>query len=71
MERLARAMRRALREAQLYGYLVRHASGLYHPGGSRPLCSVQMARVMVQEGWFVVQDERYVVTAVGLRVQLD
>jgi len=34
-------MIRALRQAQLYGYLVARTGKLYHPGGSRPVWSVQ------------------------------
>jgi hypothetical protein len=65
-------MRRALRQAQLYGYLVTRTDRLYHPGGSQPLCALQTAREMVRAGWLVVRNDKYEITPDGLRaVELE
>ncbi len=62
-------MIRALRQAQLYGHLVVRTGKLYHPGGSRPVCSVQTGLKMVRAGWLVPRGDRYEITREGLRVQ--
>lgn len=62
-------MIRALRQAQLYGYLVARTGKLYHPGGSRPVCSAQTALKMVRAGWLAPRGNRYEITREGLRVQ--
>jgi hypothetical protein len=59
---------RALRQAQLYGYLINRTGRLYYPGGTHPVCSVQTAHEMVRAGWLVHRDGRYEITPVGLRV---
>jgi hypothetical protein len=59
---------RALRLARLYGYLVARTGRVYYPGGSRPVCSVQMALEMVRSGWLVRRGDRYEITPEGLRV---
>jgi len=59
---------RALRQAQLYGYLVARTGRVYYPGGSRPVCSVQTALEMVRAGWLLRRGDRYEVTPEGLRV---
>jgi hypothetical protein len=59
---------RALRQAQLYGYLIDRTGRLYLPGGSHPVCSVQTAKEMVRAGWLVQRDGRYDITPDGLRV---
>src|SRR5215471_13819096 len=59
---------RALRQAQLYGYLINRTGRLYYPGGSRPVCSVQTAHEMVRAGLLVRRDERYELTQEGLRL---
>src|SRR5262249_61126556 len=59
---------RALRQAQLCGYLIDRTDRLYYPGGSHPLCSVQTAQEMVRAGWLVRRDGRYEITPAGLRV---
>jgi hypothetical protein len=61
---------RALRQAQLYGYLVARTGRVYHPGGSRPVCSVQTANEMVRAGWLVHRDGKYEITGEG-RYVLD
>jgi hypothetical protein len=61
---------RALRQAQLYGYLVARTGRVYHPGGSRPVCSVQTANEMVRAGWLVHRDGTYEITDEG-RYVLD
>jgi hypothetical protein len=53
---------RALRQAQLYGYLIDRTGRLYYPGGSHPVCSVQIAHEMIR------RDTRYEITREGLRV---
>jgi hypothetical protein len=58
-------MRGALRQAQLYGYLFARTDRLYHPGGSDPVCSLQMAQEMVRAGWLIFKDGRYEITAAG------
>jgi hypothetical protein len=58
---------RALRQAQLYGYLVARHGRLYHPGGSRQLCGVQTAKDMVRSRWLKLQGTRYEITPEGLR----
>jgi len=45
-------MLRALRQAQLYGYLIVRDDSLYHPGGSHPLCRLHAAQQMVPAGFF-------------------
>jgi hypothetical protein len=62
-------MIRALRQAQLYGYLVARTGKLYHPGGSRPVCSALTALKMVRAGWLAPRGDRYEITREGLRVQ--
>ena len=59
---------RALRQAQLYGYLVARTGRVYYPGGSRPVCSVQTALELVRAGWLVRRGDRYEITPEGLRV---
>ena len=58
-------MRRALRQAQLYGHLVVRNDRLYHPGGNHPICSVQTAREMVRSGWMRKRDGEYEITRDG------
>lgn len=60
-------MIRALRQAQLYGHLVARTGKLYHPGGSRPVCSVQTGLQMVRAGWLAHRGDRYEITRDGLR----
>ena len=59
-------MHRALRQAQLYKYLVVRNDGLYHPGGNQPVCSLQTGLEMVRSGWLIVRDSRYEITPDGL-----
>ena len=37
-------MLKPLRLARVYGFLVERRDGLYHPGGSQPSCSIELAR---------------------------
>jgi hypothetical protein len=60
-------MIRALRQAQLYGHLVARTGRLYHPGGSRPVCSVQTGLQMARAGWLARRGDRYEITREGLR----
>jgi hypothetical protein len=59
---------RALRQARLYGGLINRTGRLYHPGGNRPVCSVQTAEKMVSAGLLVQGDGRYEITREGLRM---
>ncbi|KRP90756.1 hypothetical protein I6F14_17595 [Bradyrhizobium sp. IC3069] len=58
-------MRRALRQARLYGHLLVRNDRLYHPGGNHPICSIQLAREMVRSGWMTKHDGEYEITAEG------
>jgi hypothetical protein len=64
----SRYLLRALRQAQLYGYLIARDDGLFHPGGNRALCRLHHARWMVRSGWLVTQDGRYKITPEGHRL---
>ena len=66
MEKPSPAMHRALRQAQLYQYLVVRNDRLYHPGGNQPVCSLQTGLEMVRSGWLIVRDGRYEITSDGL-----
>ena len=65
MEKISPGLRRALRQAELYGYLIARTDRLYHPGGIDPLCSIQTAREMVRSGWLVERDGKYEITPAG------
>jgi len=66
MEKQSPAMHRALRQAQLYKYLVVRNDRLYHPGASHPVCSLLTALEMVRSGWLIVREGRYEITPDGL-----
>jgi hypothetical protein len=63
-----KATQKALRHAQLYGYLVARHGRLYHPGGSRPLCGVQLSKQIVRSGWLRFRSGKYELTPEGSRV---
>ena len=67
MEKPSPLMQRALRQAQLYGYLVVRHDRLYHPGGNKPVCSLYAARDMIRSGWLIARDDRFEITAEGRR----
>ena len=56
---------KALRQAQLYGYLIARHGRLYHPGGGRPICGVQLSKQIVRSRF---RTDRYELTPEGLRV---
>ena len=58
-------MRRALRQAQLYGHLLVRNDRLYYPGGNNPVCSVQLAREMVRSGLMTRRNGDYEITPEG------
>jgi len=60
-------MLKPLRLARVYGFLVERRDGLYHPGGSQPSCSTELARKMVEGGWLVKHGQRYEPTEQGLK----
>jgi hypothetical protein len=66
-----RATQKALRQAQLYGYLIARHGRLYHPGGNRPLCSVQLSKQIVRSGWLRFGSGKYELTPEGLRRVAD
>ncbi len=59
---------RALRQAQLYGYLVARHGRLYHPGGNNQLCGVQASKDIVRSGWLRYRSGKYELTPEGLRM---
>jgi hypothetical protein len=63
-----KATLRALRQAQLYGYLIARHGRLYHPGGGRPICGVQLSKQIVRSGWLRFRSGKYELTPEGLRV---
>jgi hypothetical protein len=68
MEKLDRpGARKALRQAQLYGYLVARQGRLYYPGGDQPLCGVQTSKDTVRAGWLRFRSGKYEITPEGLR----
>lgn len=56
-----------LRAARIYGYLIQDGDALYHPGGTQPICTMSLARKMVEGGWLEQQGQRYEPTKQGLR----
>ncbi|WP_247462510.1 MULTISPECIES: hypothetical protein [unclassified Bradyrhizobium] len=60
-------MIKPLRLARVYGYLIQRSDGLYHPGGSQPVCTMSLARKMVEGGWLEQHGQRYEPTQQGLR----
>lgn len=58
-------MRRVLRQARLYGHLQARNGRLFHPGGNKPLCRVEMAEAMVRAGWMKPEADRYEITPEG------
>jgi hypothetical protein len=58
---------RALRQAQLYGYLIARDDGLFYPRGNRALCRLHHARGMVRAGWLVTHGGRYKLISDGRR----
>lgn len=67
MDKPSAEMRRVLRQAQVYGYLVARYGGLYRPGGAYPVCGLTTGREMVQSGWLSFQGGRYEITQDGRR----
>jgi hypothetical protein len=67
MEKLSPTMQRALRQAELYGYLVARSDRVYYPGGNHPVCSRYTAGEMVRSGWLTLRDDRYEITSEGRR----
>ena len=64
---LSPGMIKPLRLARVYGYLIQHGDGLYHPGGSQSVCSISLARKMVDHGWLKQLGRRCEPTEQGLR----
>jgi hypothetical protein len=68
MEKPSLTTQRALRQAQLYGCLVARNDRLYHPGGNKPVCSLNAAGDMIRSGWLIVRDNnRFEITPEGRR----
>ena len=69
MEKRDRPMaQKALRRAQLHGYLVARHGRLCHPGGNSPICGVQTSKDIVRSGWLRLRGGKYELTPEGLRV---
>ena len=65
MDKLSPGMRRALRQAELYGYLTARTDRLYYPGGNEPVCTIYNAREMVRSGWLMIRNGRSEITRDG------
>lgn len=59
---------KALRQAELYGYLVARTDRLYNPGSNHPVCSVNMAEEMVRSRWLRLHEGRYEIALDGRHV---
>ena len=68
MDKPSLAKRKALRQAELYGYLVARTDRLYNPGSNHPVCSVNMAEEMVRSRWLRLHEGRYEITLDGRHV---
>ena len=62
-------IRRVLRQACLYGYLMERNGSLYHPGGSHPVCSEAFGLSIVRLGWLKPNFSRYEITPEGKRAE--
>src|SRR3954447_22213923 len=60
-------MKRPLRLARVYGFLLAGKDGLYYPGSGQPICTMAVARKMVEGGWLERHGERYEPTQQGLQ----
>ena len=60
-------MNRPLRLARVYGFLLEGKDGLYYPGSGQPICTLAVARKMVEGGWLEQHGERYEPTQQGLQ----
>jgi hypothetical protein len=60
-------MNRPLRLARVYGFLLAGKDGLYYPGSGQPICTLAVARKMVEGGWLEQHGERYEPTQQGLQ----
>lgn len=52
-------------QARLYEHLQARDGRLFHPGGNKPLCRVEMADEMVRAGWMKREADRYEITPEG------
>jgi hypothetical protein len=59
---------KALRRAQLHGYLIARHGRLCHPGGNNPICGVQTSKDIVRSGWLRLRGGKYELTPEGLRM---
>jgi len=60
-------MVKPLRLALLYGHLILRGPRLYHPGGSRPVCSLSLAKQMVEAGFLRTIGDTFELTQEGRR----
>lgn len=65
MPNVSPGMVRPLRLALLYGHLIARGAQLYHPGGSHPVCSLALARQMVEAGLLRANGESFELTQEG------
>jgi hypothetical protein len=61
-------VKKVLRQAQLYGYLIARHGRLHYPGGNYPLCDVQASKDIVRAGCLRFRSGKYEITPEGLRV---
>jgi hypothetical protein len=64
---LRSGMNQPLRLARVYGFLLGGKDGLYYPGGEQPVCTLALARKMVEGGWLERHGQRYEPTQQGLQ----
>ncbi|MCP3459727.1 hypothetical protein [Bradyrhizobium sp. CCGUVB23] len=62
---LSEGVRRTLRQARLYGYLIERNDQIYHPGAFHPICKKLFALRLVEGGWLMKNDDRYELTTKG------
>jgi hypothetical protein len=62
---LSQGVRKTLRQARLYGYLVERNNQIYHPGAFHPVCTKSFALRMVEGGWLMKNGDRYELTTQG------
>ncbi|MCA1384562.1 hypothetical protein I6F33_17575 [Bradyrhizobium sp. BRP20] len=65
MPNVSPGMVRPLRLALLYGHLIARGAQLYHPGGSQPVCSLSLAKQMVEAGLLCANGESFELTQEG------
>lgn len=65
MPEVSPGMLRPLRLTLLYGVLVARGSKLYHPGSAHPVCSMSLAKQMIEAGLLVRSGQRFELSEEG------